>query len=559
MKHNIYSLILILLAAQLCGCSDWLEVDPGDTQLAEQYWTSKAAVDNMVMGGYSYLRNTVEDQLIPYGEQRAGLVYLRSNPKMQQLDIQSTNSVADWSNFYKIINVANVVLENAHKVQEQDLTYTDSQLASHRTEAYFLRAIAYFYLVRNWRDVPLVTEAVEDDTKPFLYAKSDEATVIAQIKSDIKAALESGAAKEEFETTWETKSRATKWSLNALMADVCLWSGDYQGCIDYCNGVLESRSTKAPKLLTDPSRSTWYSMFNPGNSKESIYEIQWNYEEDQTNNLYTLFGPGGSESADNYRVSPKLTADFGLDYEQYLNLKDNGQGSAEGDESASGDAVRSLWSSVYTRGGGISSATTSTWSYIYKYSGVLMGHSMRGTDARDANFIIYRVADLVLMKAEALILLGGIDDGTRALADDDDDDSGAGQGGSDDEVITNQNWYEAVQLINQIRTRAAVEPRSYSATYSQQDYLQMVLEERFLEFAGEGKIWYDLLRMGRLSSKYRQQLLIQNVIDYSTNGTNVKESTIKNILGDDGLCFLPVYSTELERDSLLVQNPSYKQ
>lgn len=536
-----------LLIGILSACTDWLDTEPGDSQLADQYWTSKADVDNMLMGGYSYLRNTVEGQLIPYGEQRAGLVYLRSNPKMQQLDIQSTNSVCDWSNFYKIVNVANVVLQNAEKVQIEDPTYTDGQLNSHKTEAYFLRAIAYFYLVRNWRDVPLVTKAVEDDSQPFLYAKSDEATVIAQIKSDLQTALASGATKEEYETTWETKSRATRWSINALLADVCLWSGDYQGCIDHCNAVLKSGSTKAPHLLTDPSRSTWYSMFNPGNSKESIYEIQWNYEEDQTNSLHSLFGPGSSESADNYRVSPKLTADFGKDYETYIDLKSSTP-TTDG-EDASSDAVRSLWSSIYTRGGGISSATTSSWGYIYKYSGVLMGHSMRGSNAYDANFILYRVADLLLMKAEALLLIDGIGDSASQGSTQTDEEGNS----------VNPHWEEAVALVNQLRSRAGVDAKGYMANYSQQDYLQMVLDERFLEFAGEGKIWYDLLRMGRLSNKYRQELLIQNVIDYSTNGTNVKESTIKNILGDDGLCFLPIYSTELERDSLLVQNPSYKQ
>ena len=518
--------LLLGAGVTLCvtsSCSDWLAVEPGDSQVAESYWSSKADVDNMLMGGYSYLRSTTESYLIPYGEVRAGLVYHRSASKLQQLNIVSTLSLTNWSSFYKIVNVANVVLNNAHKVQKEDPTYTDPELNSHLCEAYFLRALAYFYLVRNWRDVPIVTEGVEDDSKPFLYAKSPEADVIAQIKSDIRTALATGAAKEEYETTWETKGRATKWALNALMADVCLWSGDYQDCIDYCEGVLGSQSTKAPRLLTDSSRSTWYSMFNPGNSKESIFEIQWNYEEDQTNNLCTLFrkyGAGSTNTSDNYRVSPVLLEKFAAEYDYC-----NEEKVAAGEESST-DGIRTLYSSVVPNSA-FATGVTSDWGYVYKYSGMLVGHTERSAEEYDPNYIIYRCAELYLMEAEAYAML--------------------------------DNYEKAVELINVIRTRAAAEPKELTGSESQVDILQMILDERFLEFVGEGKAWYDLLRMGRRSSTYRKELLIQNVIDYSVGGTNLKETTIKNILNDDGLCFLPIYASELEHDSLLVQNPSYKQ
>ena len=115
------------------------------------------------------------------------------------------------------------------EVQAKDKTYMEDTMNSHLSEAYFLRGLCHFYLVRNFKEAPIVTEPYVDDSAPYDIAKSSEEDIIAQIKSDIQTALDSGAAKEFFEDDqWEgaSKGRATKWALYALMADVCLWSED---------------------------------------------------------------------------------------------------------------------------------------------------------------------------------------------------------------------------------------------------------------------------------------------------------------------------------------------
>ena len=156
---------------------------------------------------------------------------------------------------------------------------------SHLSEAYFLRALAYFYIVRNWREAPLIIIPYEDDSNSYHVGKSSEAEIIDQIKLDITTALQSGAAKEYFDTTWETKGRATKWALYALMADVCLWSEDYETAIKYCDALLDAQGGKVPSFMATPTRASWFTMFNPGNSNESIFEIQWNYEFNQINTM----------------------------------------------------------------------------------------------------------------------------------------------------------------------------------------------------------------------------------------------------------------------------------
>ena len=92
---------------------------------------------------------------------------------------------------------------------------------------------------------------------------------------------------------------------------------------------------------------------------------------------------------------------------------------------------------------------------------------------RDSNYIIYRMADVMLMKAEALIRIGG-----------------------------SANWTEALSIINQIRERSELNPRSEVSAdnineATEEMLLEMLLDERDMEFAAEGKRWYCLLYTSR--------------------------------------------------------------
>lgn len=97
--------------------------------------------------------------------------------------------------------MANSVIKYAPEVQAKDKTYMEVTMNSHLSEAYFLRGLCHFYLVRNFKEAPIVTEPYVDDSAPYDIAKSSEEDIIAQIKSDIQTALDSGAAKEFLKMT----------------------------------------------------------------------------------------------------------------------------------------------------------------------------------------------------------------------------------------------------------------------------------------------------------------------------------------------------------------------
>ncbi|MBQ9202457.1 MAG: RagB/SusD family nutrient uptake outer membrane protein [Bacteroidales bacterium] len=527
MKKQIYFLTVFTLLTASTGCSGFLDVMPENSQVADDYWQTEADVENVLVGGYYYLRSTVVPYLIPWGECRAGLVYnAKSNNRLQNWQMQaSSTSLCNWSTFYQIINVANTVLARADEACQRDETYSESARNSHYTEAYFLRALSYFYLVRNFRDVPLALEAYEDDNIQINLPKTGEDTVIMQIKRDIQTALRLGAAKESFPTTWETKGRATKWALYALMADVCLWHGDYQEAIDYCDALLNADNVKAPALLSSPSRSVYMSIFNPGNSVESIFEIQWNYEEGQTNDLPRLFDDADENAT--YAVSAAACNDVVREYVAIM----GDDGTIVNRESAR------TWRASFFPGGTNGMSLGMTKGYVWKFVGSTTEDKKRTSTYYDPNFILYRMADILLIKAEALILVDGAEP-SAAHRD------------------------QAVGLLCRLRARAGYLPAELddytltAQTMSQGELLELVLDERKLEFLGEGKIWYDFLRMGRRNNnQYKESLLTEQVVKYNASAS---ESWLRSVLISDNALFLPIMDNEIERNPNLVQNPYYK-
>ena len=492
------------------SCTEWLEVYPQNEQVSDYYWSSKEEVEAMLNGCYCYYRQMVPSALLPLGELRAGQMFSRgAYGSLQEFRVKETDkSIANWGPFYEVINVANAVIAHADKALANDDTYDVNMMKAHKAEAYFLRALSYFYLVRNWRDVPLILKPYEDDSQSYHVGQSSESEVIAQIKKDIATALESGAAKEYFNKAWENKGRGTRWALYALMADVCLWSEDYATAETYCDMLLHSSSPFAPTLLKTPSHASWFSIFNPGNSNESIFELQWDEEEDQLSSLPYLFD--NSSSSRVYAYSKKMTEMF---IEEINYTRQHMQ-----------EEVRTLYGGFYCNNPNayVSAETGFCWKYFG--SGVLT--EKRTSEHYDPNFIVYRVADVVLMKAEALILQGP------------------------------NRWAEAVELINQTHNRAnlgdvEIDPENTTEF----ELLECLLDERAMEFAGEGKAWYDMLRFARRDNyRYKEAFLISRMLDFNKQAST---SWLRSVLSDNNALFLPVWEDELENNPLLVQNTYY--
>lgn len=273
---KIFVILLLTGGLLTSGCSDWLDVLPKDKQSTDMYWQSAEDVESILAQGYSCMRNCIP-YMIDWGELRGGSVIVPSrateNGRVQNFQVLPNNSRVAWGTFYQAIGMANAVLKYAPGVMEKDESYHESQMNSHCTEAYFIRGLMYLYLVRNYGEVPLITEPYVDDEMPTNVAKSSEQEILEQIKSDMRTALDTNAAKEFFEDSWATKGRSTKWALYALMAETCLWAEDYDECVTYADYLINATSGRRPVFMSVPSQ--WFQIFYPGNSNESIFELQF--------------------------------------------------------------------------------------------------------------------------------------------------------------------------------------------------------------------------------------------------------------------------------------------
>src|SRR5690606_16158662 len=120
----------------------------------------------------------------------------------------------------------------------RDPSFNQAVMQSYLSEAYFLRALSYFYIVRTFGEAPLILEPYMNDQEAYEIAKSSKEQLFSQIEHDLTTALVN--SKEIWPTVWETKGRATKWAIHATLADVYLWMEEYDKAIISCNAVLES-------------------------------------------------------------------------------------------------------------------------------------------------------------------------------------------------------------------------------------------------------------------------------------------------------------------------------
>ncbi len=479
MKIQKLSFILIsLVILFMSSCADWLDLLPEDELVSEEYWKSQEDVESVLSNTYAVLAGEVKTLLL-WGELRGGLLSEGRNvpadaSRILSGDVTETNSLTHWGNMYKVINGANQILDFAPDVVDRDPSFSKLELNQILSEARFLRALSYFYLVRTFKEVPLLLEPYTTDEQDYYPAKSSEDAILAQITADLEWALE--YAITSYSSLEYTKGRATKYAVNALLADVYLWADEFSEAAAQCDEIINSNHFA---LL---GKDNWFQNFYPGNSNSSIFEIQFAKRWGTTPGLYETFSYQKSRQ---YTINTRVLELF----EKDVDVRGDG-------------ATYSLNNLV-----------------IWKYVGI-NPEEERGDILNDNNFIIYRLADVILMKAEAMIEMN--------------------------------NFEEAIELINEVRIKRGVglaEPEP--ALEPMEDYL---LDERARELAAEGKQWFDLLRIGKRDNYRRKERVINSLI-LNASADVILALQVK--FQDPYSWYLPINRDELQINLNLVQNPYY--
>jgi SusD family. len=457
-KNLTIKIAFLVIIISGLSCKKYLDLKPSDGITGAAYWKTKEQVQASVMGCYASLlgspngSKSLAELLFLWGELRADMLTTTTATSNEMLDVMNvnilpTNSITNWRSVYQTINYCNTVIDFAPQVLGSDATFTQTALNTSIAEVKALRALMYFYLVRSFGDVPLVLKSTSSDTQIQPIAKTSKDSVLMQIVQDLNEAEPNAVT--TFGDRASDKGRITRYTINAIQADVYLWMEKYPECIAACDKIINSNQFG---LIDGSDASTWFiTLYANGNSNESIFEFQ--FDNQRQNTFYQLLAAPNRQLAANPGskiLTDLITADF-----NDPNLRD----------------VR-----------GDSASVRSTDNLIWKYTG--LDHdvkTVRASTQYSAHWFVYRFADILLMKAEAANQMG--------------------------------NGATALELVKQIRFRARALglTNSNPGVNDKDGIANFILDERAREFAFEGKRWYDLLRNAK-RDKYRRLNILTDMV-----------------------------------------------
>lgn len=542
---NIFKTATLALAAasalSTVSCGDFLDIKPLNAIVVENFWEKQSEVESVIASCYYHMQDGgFGGRMIAWGEVRGDNVVAANTLEADDKElydyytnnITADNSWTSWADFYNVINLCNTVLHYAPQAQQADGNYSIEELHTHEAEAMSIRALCYFYLVRTFRKVPLVTQATIGDDESFLVAASTEDEVLDRLVEDLTWAEDYIWDRNFFEDVEERKGRFNKQSVKALLADIHLWRGNYAECARLCQEIMDEKMADYNIMQDELSNGNYvsaieegylslyngyplldhsqyrhypyYTIFNMGSSFESVFELQYDYE----------YQTGGNSSVNAFYGDHQHDAGAMLSA-NYLVSQSQGSLFADANDQR------------LVEGTGYDGTSTSVSYPVWKYRGTFdtegNGPSMN-TDIE--NWIVYRLTDVMLMKAEALAYMGGED-----------------------------NCQEAFNLVAAVNARAC-NGRS-SLAYDEGDIKTLVLEERQRELLYEGKRWYDLVRMVRHSDNPTNTMATLRTYvqrKYNSGGRDAADR-----IGSLDNLFLPFYQKEIDVNPLLEpdQNPAY--
>ena len=550
----ILTIIATAISLSLSSCSDWLELMPEDSTIEEEFWKNGNQVESVVRACYRYMQeDNLMQRIILWGELRSDEV--QNGPSLSSAEaeivnanVKSNNSWCNWASFYTVINYCNKVLEYAPSVRQLDANFSEATCNAYLAEAHTLRALCYFYLLRTFRDVPLVLESSKTDEYDYNVSNRDtlawinyyhlpvsvtsftseayplinqENYVLDRMIEDLKLAKDYAAT--EWESEEENRGRVTRRAVEALLADYYLWrasvnhtidaaksEADYRECIALCNSIL-NQSADMEDVELAQGANLLQDVFYNGNSYESIFELNFTtngYANNATSTLYGntvksrnphLLAAVGLQALFNQNKASSDEADYDFRSKDFFNPKDNRIFKYEGQTPPTEFNSRSA-------------------TYTFRSS------------SSQANWIFYRLADIYLMKAEATAQIATTADEVSAVV-----------------TLCNKTYIRACTDNSDVRD--SLDHATYA---SPSDAQRLVFEERQRELMFEGKRWFDLLRLARRNGS------TTNSWQYIESRYDEDVTTIRNKMTSIEAWYLPIYLNETKINGNLRQNTYYE-
>ena len=529
MTYRFFCVICICFG--LMGCSDFLEEQVPQATLTQDEVKKPDYIDNVLISAYAGLLS-IEDMNSSFSlwnyDTRSDDAYVGgSNPSDGEpfhiLEKHTTVMTTDWpyndiwNRFYKYLSRISLSLDMLAVADQENTT-----IQQRTAEMKFLRAYGHFQLKRLFKKIPFVNKLnmQEDDYNNLTNTEYTNDEGWQQIINDLEDAY------AVLPATQADKGRPTKAACAAFLAKVYLYKAYRQDDAN-SNKVTSVNEADLQKVVeyTAPGLYAGYGLesdlhnnFRPEeqyeNGKESIWAIQYSKNDGTVygnlNFSYRLIVPCipkvHDAGCDFYKPSINLVNAYRTNSDG-LPLLDNAAAAASDYEVGSAQTVDPrLFVTVgvpgtpYMFNPNFMISKSNTWSrsggmYGY-YVSLKQNVDPSLTDtylfvcdnqwASSMNRVVFRYADVLLMRAEALAQLGKTD--------------------------------EAISLVNQVRSRAqgmttgsvvANYPNKYgvhyaigkyNGSYSKEETLKIVKMERRLELAMESERFFDLVRWGEAAT-----------------------------------------------------------
>ncbi|SEL38979.1 RagB/SusD family nutrient uptake outer membrane protein [Parapedobacter koreensis] len=501
----IYPIALSSFLFLVSSCS--LIFDPIDTysdvtegvneEGDEVVFRDKAAVEGHLVTLYNQMRDRQEHwylDLLLIADAHADNAYGGTTGAevipFENNAIEGSNSVInrDWNRYLEDIARANRLIVNIDDVQ--DATLTTAERERYKAEAKIFRAMILFDMVRLWGSIPVITTEAEDITSEtigdvygdYFPSQATEEEAYRQIEQDLLDALAAAP-----DNNPSDKTRFSKSVAKALLAKVYAEKPirDYSKVIQYADEL----AADGFDLVSDYSDLFGMNASNTDtkmrNTQESILEAQ--FFSGGGNWVTWMFGRDLTNWNSNFTWAKWVTPSRDL-----IRAFQN-----EGDEVRYQEAIvyyETSWSNYYP---------SNNYPFMYKCRSAF------------SNIIKYRYADILLLKAEALI-----------------------QGGGD--------LAAAADIIDRIRQRAGGLPRLSSSVRASKDaMLDALLKERRLELAFEGQRWFDLVRLDKVEE-------VMNAVFANDSGRRPQAYPFT-----ETSYRMPIPQAVLDQNPNLVQNPGY--
>jgi hypothetical protein len=497
-RRSICFILLILLTAGAMSCKKTLEVDSSHLATEERQWKSITDTRSGLIGIYGLFRAALADNNAHwlFGELRNGDFVSFSRSDLHAIHEGSLNAsfpimeeLKNWRRFYAVINSASVFIERAPEVQQIDPLYTDVNLKIDIAQARALRAFAYFYMVRIWGDVPLITSS-HDNGSFEARPRSDKDIVLAFAENELLAAAQDlpykyGVAPAEYYNETEGRWNGvlfTKNSAYAILAHLAAWKGNYLNADVYTDFVMNNYSKSSIDYSTIEDLTSASGFFNGKNARQMV--------------AFNFVDGHGESTASGHLEQLTLA--------QPLVLKQNPE------IFVPKDSISVIFNDPENRDIRFGIDTVSglvRTNYFTNYSGatpifsklkVIRGGTSEGNFAIFGSAIVFsRLEDIVLLRAEALAVLGRMD--------------------------------EAAALLNSVRSRRSL--ISMIPTNAE-ELINGIFEERRRELMGEGHRWYDQVRYHKIMQR---------------------DPAFRNLIQQQGI-YWPLAAEALSNNSALEQN-----